>query len=134
MRSLLAALLFAFTATPAIAAWEKLFEGGTVHRHVDPKTIVKDDTADGYRTALVLSEYKLSAEQFKKTHPDGTRSMVSLMEYDCKRNSARELAFFSYTGSMGDGRLVNAGPNVADWFDATKNPAFAPVARFVCGR
>ena len=132
MKPLIASLMLVASA-PALAGWEKVYEGSGVNRYVDPDSIVKDDEGDGYRTARVLSEYKMSEQDFKRAHPDGTRSSVSLLEYDCKRNRYRELAAFSHAGRLGNGRLVGAEVNVTVWMKP-ENPAFAPAARFVCGR
>lgn len=126
--------MLACLAAPAFAGWEKLYEGAGLNRYADPDTITRDAEGDGYRTVRVLSEYKMSDKDFQKAHPDGTRSSVSLREYDCKRSRSRELAAFSYTGRMGDGKLVSAGAEVTAWSKNTGNPAFESVARFVCER
>jgi hypothetical protein len=134
MRIVLSSFMLIVLAAPAFAGWEKLYEGRAHNRYVDPETITKDADGDGYRTAHLLSEYRLSDEEFQKVHPDGTRSHVSLREYDCKRNRSRELAWFNYSGRMGDGKLVSAGAEVTAWSKSTGNLASESVARFVCER
>lgn len=119
-------------AAPAFAGWEKLFEGSGLNRYADPESITLDAEGDGYRTALVLTEFKHSDEDLRKVYPDGHRSSVTLWEYDCKRNRGRELAWIGYSGRKGDGKFVNASADVTTWSKSTGNPAFEPVARFVC--
>lgn len=132
MRVLFFSLVLTVWTASAFAGWEKLYESSQVNRYVNPESITIDAEGDGYRTALVLSEYKMSEQNFQKAHPDGTRSYVSLREFDCKRNRSRELATFNHSGRMGDGKLIRAGADVTAWFKSAGNPAFEPVNRFVC--
>lgn len=125
-------ILSVFIAVPALAGWEKVFDGEEgMSFYIDPATIKKNgDLA----TVHVLSDVTLPDAQWKQKYPDGQRSSVTLSEFDCKGSERwRQLAVFQYAERMAAGKIVNAYPQVSNWLEiAGASNRRRDIRRLVC--
>ena len=106
MSKLLMAALLALFSTSAMAEWTMVGGNDDQTTYADLSTIRKS----GNKVKMWdLFDYKVV--MISKTNGTRRLSSVTFMEYDCKEETARQLAFNYYSKNMGAGEMVYMSRN-----------------------
>jgi hypothetical protein len=111
------------TCTLALAEWVELGDTEEMVYYVDPTTIRKNGQ---FAKAWVLHHEKVQGTW-------NYRSAKAHEEYDCKEEATRMLYLVTFSGSMGNGRVVdNVPPTSSRWIPAMPRSAASIKLAFVC--
>lgn len=108
MRKIILTLLLSVVSSNTMAEWMDV--GGNDYSTVfaDPASIRK---VDNYEEMFSLYDTDIA-----ETIGDiSFMSSKSLDEYDCKRKQSRTLAFYWYSGNMGEGEILYGNTDVGKW-------------------
>jgi hypothetical protein len=108
MRKFLFMLLLSVVSSTASAEWMDV--GGNDYSTVfaDPSSIRK---VDNYEEMLSLYDTDIA----EVVGDISFMSSESLDEYDCKKKQSRTVAFYWYSGSMGEGKLLYGNTDAGKW-------------------
>jgi Surface-adhesin protein E len=108
MRKIILTLVLSVVCGNTMAEWTDV--GGNDYSTVfaDPASIRK---VDNYEEMFSLYDTDIA-----ETIGDiSFMSSKSLDEYDCKRKQSRTLAFYWYSGNMGEGKILYGNTDVGKW-------------------
>lgn len=121
-------MLLALPGNSVLAEWGRL-DGGDVHQntYANPATLRKN----GNQVKMwSLSDFKVAQERFGKTFLSSKR----LVEYDCKEDQVRLLAYAWYSGNMGEGELVYSNADHGKWLPVVAESVDEHLWEMVCGK
>ena len=128
MKRLLMGLMLAITAGAASAEWTQSGEGESFIHYVDIATIRRNgnlvkmwDLMD-YKTVRTVSGISYLSDK-------------SQIEYDCKEEKERMLAFTYFSGQMGNGKVVYSNGAVKDEWEPIEPGSVAETLwKIACGK
>lgn len=115
-------LLFLFATGSAWAEWVSLGESDSMTAHIDPDTLRTDGNL---RKVWILIN-------FKQRNTDGTMSVRSKQEFDCKNERYRFLAFSNYSEPMTGGKLIFNSENSSSWHEIAPGTPSNSFLKAVC--
>lgn len=127
MKSLLVALMLAFTSTSAVAEWHRLIEENDTTYYFDPAMV--REAENGFKVLILMD--------FKKSQDDGMNgffSMETLREFDCKEKQIRTLAYLAHSMNMGTGNRVHANSETDIWMPVSSGKINATLMEILCDK
>lgn len=117
-------LLSLFVTGSAWAEWIKIDSMEVSILYIDPATIRKEGSLRKVWTLFNL----------KQRATDGTMSIRSRQEFDCKDEKYRFLTMTKYTGPMTEGKMISNGENPSDWFEIPPDTSAESFLKIVCAQ
>jgi hypothetical protein len=127
MRKTILMLLLSVGNSKTMAGWIDV--GGNDYSTIfaDPSTILKVDNS-----VKMLSLYDTDIAQV--VSEISFKSSKSLDEYDCKEKQSRTLAFYWYSGNMGEGYILYSNTDVNNWNPVKPKSINEPLWKIACGK
>jgi Surface-adhesin protein E len=127
MSRILFMLLLFLVSSDALAEW--IIVGGNEYSTIfaDPTSVLRVGNI-----AKMLSLYDTDIAQVV-----GSISFMSsktLDEYDCKENQSRTLAFYWYSGHMGEGNILYGNTDPRKWSPVIPKSMSETLWKFVCDK
>lgn len=118
----IAILILAFAATPAWAGWEKAATSPNGTFYLDHGTIHKNgDLRQAWQV-----------EDLTKKRPDGTMSVRTLREYDCKADKVRVVSISDHDGAMATGHAIHSSDKPGKWVAIPPSTVISILSKVVC--
>ena len=120
-------MLLSILSGNALAEWVGV--GGNDYSTIfaDPATIRK---VGGYEEMMSLYDTDIAEVVGKISF----KSSKSLDEYDCNKKQSRTLAFYWYSGNMGEGKILYSNADANDWNPEAPKSINETLWKIACGR
>lgn len=127
MRKFILMLILAVVSSNATAEWIDV--GGNDYSTIfaDPATIRK---VGNYEEMLSLYDTDIAEVVGKISF----KSSKSLDEYDCKEKQLRTLAFYWYSGNMGEGKILYSNTVANNWNPDVPKSINETLWKIACGK
>ena len=120
-------MLLAGVSSNAMAEWMDVGGNDYSTVFVDPSSIRK---VDNYEEMLSLYDTDIA----EVIGDISFMSSKSLDEYDCNRRQSRTLAFYWYSGNMGEGKMLYGNTDAGKWSLDLPKSINETLWKIACGR
>ncbi len=128
MKRLLLGLMLLVTAGAASAEWTRVGDNYLFFQYVDGATI--------RRNGNLVKMWDLSDFKTVQTGPSGESylSQKTQLEYDCKEEKGRRLAYILFGGQMGNGKVVYSDSDTDKWSPNAPESFGEIMWKIACGK
>jgi hypothetical protein len=127
MRNTILMLLLSVVSSKTMAEWVAVGGNEDSTIFADPATIRKVDNS-----VKMLSLYDTDTVQV--VGGISFLSSKSLDEYDCKEEQSRTLAFYWYSGNMGEGNILYSNTDANKWNPVMPKSISETLWKIACGK
>jgi len=126
MRKVILMLLLAVVSNSAMAEWVKLGESDEITSYANPDTI--------RRSGNKVKMWRMFDYKTPQADADSKLFMSSKgqEEYDCKGEQSRNLALVNFSGSMGDGNVIDNLSGDDKWSPITPDSISEHLFKYAC--